>query len=127
MGFLSKLFGGASPEEKAATAAAKAEARARRKAEEQAEKAAVAEALLGQAMGLDPAHASLDARRKAAIKLVLKNQTELGREAWLSISRDYPDRAVRCARTGWGLLSPRQELPRCARKLRSGDPLGSQR
>lgn len=90
MGFLSKLFGGASPEEKAAKAAAKAEARARREAEEQAEKAAEAEALLGQAMGLDPAQASLDARRKAAIKLVLKNQTELGREAWLSISRDFP-------------------------------------
>jgi tetratricopeptide (TPR) repeat protein len=91
MGFWSRLFGGGSPEERAAKAQAKAEARARREAEELADKAAEADALLQRALGNDPADTSLAARRKAAIKLVLANQTAKGREAWLSIARDYPD------------------------------------
>lgn len=91
MGLWSKLFGGGSPEERAAKAQAKAEARARREAEELAEKAAEADALLQRALGKDPAETSLAARRKAAIKLVLANQTAKGREAWLAIARDFPD------------------------------------
>jgi tetratricopeptide (TPR) repeat protein len=91
MGFWSKLFGGGSPEERAAKAQAKAEARALREAEAQAEGAAEAEVLLQRALGNDPADTSLGARRKAAIKLVLANQTAKGREAWLAIARDYPD------------------------------------
>jgi tetratricopeptide (TPR) repeat protein len=90
MGFLSSLFKGSTPEEKAAKAAAKAEANAKRQAEENAEKAARSSLLFEQALGNDPANSSVDARRKAAIKLVLSDQTALGREAWLSISRDYP-------------------------------------
>jgi tetratricopeptide (TPR) repeat protein len=91
MGFFSKLFGGGSPEERAAKAQAKAEARARREEEERAEKAAEAEALLQRALGNDPADTSLNVRRKAAIRLVLASQTAKGREAWLSIARDHPD------------------------------------
>lgn len=91
MGFWSNLFGGGSPEERVVKAQAKAETKARREAEEQAEKAAEAEALLRLALGNDPADASLGARRKAAIRLVLANQTAKGREAWHAIARDYPD------------------------------------
>lgn len=90
MGFLNKLFGGGSPEEKAAKALAKSQAKALREAEERAEKAAQSQELFERAIGNDPAAASLDARSKAAIKLVLSNETAKGREAWLSISRDYP-------------------------------------
>ncbi len=91
MGFWSSLFGGGTPEEKTAKALAKAEARARREAEDMAEKAARIDELLNRALGNDPENSSNDARRKAAIKLVLANETAKGREAWLSISRDYPN------------------------------------
>ena len=91
MGFWSSLFGGGTPEEKTAKALAKAEARARREADDMAEKTARSDELLNCALGNDPENSSNDARRKAAIKLVLANETAKGREAWLSISRDYPD------------------------------------
>jgi tetratricopeptide (TPR) repeat protein len=90
MGFWSSLFGGGTPEEKVARAASKAELRAKREAEDIAEKAARANELFERALGNDPDNCSNDARRKAAIKLVLANETAKGREAWLSISRDYP-------------------------------------
>lgn len=90
MRFFGNLFGGGTPEQKAAKAAAKAEARARRDAEELAEKQARTDDLFARAMGNDPENSSCDARRKAAIKLVLANDTARGREAWLAISRDYP-------------------------------------
>ena len=85
------MFGGGTPEEKTAKALAKAEASARREAEDMAEKAARIDELLNRALGNDPENSSNDARRKAAIKLVLANETAKGREAWLSISRDYPN------------------------------------
>ncbi|RDV07267.1 hypothetical protein DXH95_07850 [Sphingorhabdus pulchriflava] len=47
--------------------------------------------LFERALGNDPENNSCDARRKAAMKLVLANETAKGREAWLSISRDFPD------------------------------------
>ncbi len=90
MAFWSNLFGGATPEEKQARAAAKSEARARREADELAEKAARTDELFERALGNDRDNSSCDARRKAAIKLVLANETAKGREAWLSISRDFP-------------------------------------
>ncbi len=90
MGFWSSLFGGGTPEQKAAKALAKAEARARQDAADMADKTARADQLLNRALGNDPENSSNDARRKAAIKLVLANETAKGREAWLSISRDYP-------------------------------------
>lgn len=88
MGFWSNLFGGGSAEERAA---AKANARAMREADELAEKAARASELFERAMGQDRDNSSCDARQKAAIELVLSNETALGREAWLSISRDFPN------------------------------------
>lgn len=91
MGFLSSLFGDGSPEEKAAKAAAKAAARAQRDADEAAEKATRITELFERALGNDPENRGADARRKAAIKLVLANETAKGREAWLAIGRDYPD------------------------------------
>ena len=91
MGWFGNLFGGGSPEEKAARAQAKADARAARDAEDQAEKLTRIKALFERALGNDPENSSNDARQKAAIKLVLANETEKGREAWLSISRDYPN------------------------------------
>lgn len=91
MGLFDRLFGGGSPEEKAAKAQAKADARARREAEERAERAGELETLLQRALGNDPEQASLDARTKAAIKLVLCNETAKGREAWLAIAGDFPD------------------------------------
>ena len=84
MAFWSNLFGGATPEEKQARAAAKSEARARREADELAEKAARTDELFERALGNDRDNSSCDARRKAAIKLVLANETAKGREAWLS-------------------------------------------
>lgn len=90
MGIFGNLFGGGTPEEKAAKAEAKAAARAARDAEEAAEKAERTRELFECALGNDPENSSNDARRKAAIKLVLANETAKGREAWLSISRDYP-------------------------------------
>ncbi|MEY4952711.1 MAG: hypothetical protein RL299_1135 [Pseudomonadota bacterium] len=90
MGIFGNLFGGGTPEEKAAKAEAKAAARAARDAEEAAEKAELTRELFERALGNDPENSSNDARRKAAIKLVLANETAKGREAWLSISRDYP-------------------------------------
>jgi tetratricopeptide (TPR) repeat protein len=90
MGWFSTVFGGGSPEEKAAKAAAKAEARARQDAERAAEKAGQMNRLFETAMGKDAANCSCDARQKAAIKLVVNGETALGREAWLSISRDHP-------------------------------------
>jgi tetratricopeptide (TPR) repeat protein len=90
MGWLGNLFGGGSPQEKAARAQAKSEARALRDADEQTEKAARAAELFERALGHDPENAGNDARRRAAIKLVLANETAKGREAWLAISRDYP-------------------------------------
>ena len=90
MGFWSSLFGGGTPEQKAAKALAKAEARARQDAADMADKTARADQLLNRALGNDPENSSNDARRKAAIMLVLANETAKGREAWLSISRDYP-------------------------------------
>jgi tetratricopeptide (TPR) repeat protein len=90
MGFWSSLFGGGSPEDKAARAASKAEARAKREAEEMAEKSAYAQTLFERALGNDADNSGCDARRKAAIKLVLAGETAKGREVWLSISRDYP-------------------------------------
>jgi tetratricopeptide (TPR) repeat protein len=86
MGIFSKLFGGGTPEEKAA----KAEARAEREAQEQAEADARAREVLARALGQDPKFNDLKARRNAAIKLVLINQPVMGREAWMSIGRDYP-------------------------------------
>jgi tetratricopeptide (TPR) repeat protein len=80
MGFWSHLFGGGSPEEKAARAA-----------QETAEKSAYAQTLFERALGNDADHNSCDARRKAAIKLVLAGETAKGREAWLSIARDFPN------------------------------------
>lgn len=47
--------------------------------------------LFERAFGNDPENNSCDARRKAATTLVLANETVKGRDAWLSISRDYPD------------------------------------
>ena len=91
MSFWSTLFGGGSPEEKAARVAAKAEARAKREAQESSEKAAMTDELFERALGKDSENCSCDARQKAAIKLVLANETGKGREAWLSISRDYPN------------------------------------
>lgn len=91
MGLWSNLFGGGSPEERAIKAAAKVEAKARRDAEAQAEKAAQTSLLFERALGHDPANSSCDARQKAAIKLVLANETAKGREAWLAIARDHPD------------------------------------
>ena len=90
MGLWGKLFGEAAPGEKAARAAAKAEARARREARELAEKAARTHELFERALGHDRENSSCDARRKAAIRLVLANETAKGREAWLAISRDFP-------------------------------------
>lgn len=90
MGFWSSLFGGGTSEEKAAKALAKAEARAKREADEQAEKANHISELFERALGNESGNSSCDARQKAAIKLVLANETAKGREAWLSISRDYP-------------------------------------
>ncbi|MFM5908346.1 MAG: hypothetical protein ACKOPO_12310 [Novosphingobium sp.] len=90
MGLFSRLFGGGSPEEKAVKAAAKAEARARQVAERAAEKAGQMNLLFETAMGKDAANCGCDARQKAAIKLVVSGETGLGREAWLSISRDFP-------------------------------------
>jgi tetratricopeptide (TPR) repeat protein len=90
MGFFSSLFGGGTAEEKAAKAAAKAEAKAKRDAEEGLEREERAKELFERALGFGPANSSLDARSKAAIKLVLADQTAKGREAWLAISRDYP-------------------------------------
>jgi tetratricopeptide (TPR) repeat protein len=86
MGILGKLFGGGTAEEKAA----QAKARADREAQEQAEAAARARDLLSRALGHDAKHVDLDSRRKAAIKLVLINEPGMGREAWLSIGRDFP-------------------------------------
>lgn len=90
MGIFGNLFGGGTPEEKAAKAEAKAAARAARDAQEATEKAERTRELFERALGNDPENSSNDARRKAAIKLVLANETAKGREAWLSISRDYP-------------------------------------
>ena len=90
MGFWSSLFGSGTPEQKAAKALAKTEARARQDAADMADKTARADQLLNRALGNDPENSSNDARRKAAIMLVLANETAKGREAWLSISRDYP-------------------------------------
>lgn len=91
MGLFSNLFGGGTPAEKAARAAAKAEARAQREVAERAEKQGEIESLFARALGHDPENRSEDARRKAAIKLVLANETAKGREAWLALSRDNPD------------------------------------
>lgn len=91
MGFWSNLFGGGRPEDRAARAAAKAQARALHEADEQAAEAARIQALLDRALGSDPENSACDARRKAAIRLVLANETAKGREAWLSIARDFPD------------------------------------
>lgn len=90
MGIFGNLFGGGTPEEKAAKAEAKAAARAARDAQEATEKAERTRELFERALGNDPENSSNDARRRAAIKLVLANETAKGREAWLSISRDYP-------------------------------------
>ncbi len=90
MGFWSTLFGGRSPEEKAALAQAKADKRAARDAAAAAERAQHNLHLFDRALGNDPENASLGARRKAAIGLVVAGELTMGREAWLAISRDYP-------------------------------------
>lgn len=90
MGLFGNLFSGGPPEEKAAKAQAKAYARAKQDAEERAEKAARMAALLDRAMGNDPNNRGCDVRRRAAIQLVLMMEAAKGREAWLSIGRDYP-------------------------------------
>jgi tetratricopeptide (TPR) repeat protein len=90
MGFWSNLFGGGKPEEKAERAASKAEARAKREAQIAAEKDAHINDLFERALGNDPENCGNNARQKAAIKLVLANETRKGREAWLAISRDFP-------------------------------------
>jgi tetratricopeptide (TPR) repeat protein len=90
MGFWSDLLGGRSPEARAAKAAAKAAARAQRDAEEKAERDQEIRTLFERALGNDPQARSLDARQSAAIKLVVRNETAKGREAWLAIARDYP-------------------------------------
>lgn len=91
MGFWSNLFGRRTPEEMAARAATKADARAMREVDEQAGRSAQILALLERALGNDPENSTCDARRRAAIRLVLANETAKGREAWLSIARDFPD------------------------------------
>ncbi len=90
MGFWSNLFGGSTPEERAAGVASQANARARCEARDTAENEARAIELLDRALGNDPGNDSRAARQKAAITLVLANEMAKGREAWLSISRDYP-------------------------------------
>lgn len=90
MGLWSNIFGGGTPEEKAEKAAHKALVRAKREADEQAEKAARIDELFSRALGNDPENGSNSARQKAAIKLVVAKETAKGREAWLSISRDFP-------------------------------------
>jgi tetratricopeptide (TPR) repeat protein len=91
MGFWSTLFGGGrSPEEKAARAQDKAHKRAARDAEAAAQRARHNLALFDRALGNDPENASLGARRKAAIALVVGGKLPMAREAWLAISRDYP-------------------------------------
>ena len=90
MGLWSSIFGGGTPEEKAEKAANKAIIRAKREADEQAEKAVRIDALFSRALGDDPENGSNFARQQAAIKLVVAKETAKGREAWLSISRDFP-------------------------------------
>lgn len=90
MGLWSSIFGGRTPEEKAEKAANRALDRAKREADEQAEKTARIDTLFNRALGNDSENCSNAARQKAAIKLVVANETAKGREAWLSISRDFP-------------------------------------
>lgn len=90
MGLWSSIFGGRTPEEKAEKAANRALDRAKREADEQAEKTARIDTLFNRALGNDSENCSNAARQQAAIKLVVANETAKGREAWLSISRDFP-------------------------------------
>jgi tetratricopeptide (TPR) repeat protein len=90
MGFWGSLFGGGSAEERNARDLARLEKRALRDAEKAADQAAHHLALFERALGNDPDHTSLSARRKAAIDLVLANELAMGREAWLAIARDFP-------------------------------------
>lgn len=59
--------------------------------QEMAEKTARTSELFERALGNDPLNCGIDARQKAANQLMLALETAKGREAWLSISRDYPD------------------------------------
>lgn len=79
MGFWSKLFGGGSADGRAALV------------KPDGKQATCTQALFERALGDDADNNSCDARRKAAIKLVLANETAKGREAWLSIARDFPN------------------------------------
>lgn len=75
MGLLSSLFGSGAPKAVAP----------------EGTNSAQMQLLFERALGNDPKNNSCDTRRKAATKLVLANETVRGRDAWLSISRDYPD------------------------------------
>ena len=90
MGFWSKLFGSGTLGDGKPKWSAKAQVRASDYREQPPEHITELSKLFDSAMGKDPANNSRDARRNAAIKLVLANETEKGREAWLSISRDFP-------------------------------------
>lgn len=79
MGFWSKLFGNGSAEGQAASEGA------------DAAQSTYMQTLFERALGNDADNNSCDARRKAAIKLVLAGETAKGREAWLSIARDFPN------------------------------------
>lgn len=78
MGWWSRLFGGS------------AEDRRLRAERQAAERAEIMQRHFVRAVGDDPEHASLSARRKAAIQLVMAFETAKGRAAWLAIARDFP-------------------------------------
>lgn len=84
MGWFGKLFGGGTPEEKAARAALKI-----------AEKEAAALALLVRASGKDPENASKAARKDAARSLMLR-QDARAIQGFLAIAADFPDDEADC-------------------------------
>ena len=73
--------------------------------------------LFERALGNDPENNSCDARRKAATTLVLANETVKGRDAWLSISRDYPDELAFALEQVGVCYHLEKKLPRGHRKL----------
>lgn len=84
MGIWSNLFGGGPPIEPGA------EATGPRNAENGPVRSETVPSLFERALGRDPQHRTREARRRAAIGLVLANETAKGREAWLAIARDFP-------------------------------------
>lgn len=84
MGIWSNLFGGGPPNEPGAAATGL------RDAGDGPGRSETIPSLFERALGRDPQHRTREARRRAAIGLVLANETAKGREAWLAIARDFP-------------------------------------